>query len=79
MMLARFEQPDGGFSILADNLQLGATLGQCSTLLLAALPAGLAGQFLLAGLLLDGWHAACCCMLACETVYLEAACCWVPI
>ena len=43
MMLARFEQPDGGFSVLADNLQLSATLSQCGTLLLAALPAGLAG------------------------------------
>lgn len=43
MLLARFEQPDGGFSVMAGNQQLGATLSQSGTLLLAALPAGIAG------------------------------------
>ena len=43
MLLARFEQPDGGFSVMSGNQQLGATLSQSGTLLLGALPAGIAG------------------------------------
>ena len=43
MMLARFEQPDGGFSVMADNLDLGETLGKCTALLSLAIPAAVVG------------------------------------
>ena len=46
MMLARFEQPDGGFSVMADTLDLRDTVGKCTALLAAAVPAAVIGEAL---------------------------------
>ena len=45
MMLARFEQPDGGFSVMADNLDLWETFGKCTALLSIVAPAAIVGKW----------------------------------